>query len=55
MYLAKGQTGIMVVRDFDKLNAVKLADLADNEGKIISQSVNLESDLYKIASKYMFK
>lgn len=55
MHLNSGKTGVMVVRDFDQLSEVPLNDLVGSNGKMLSRTVNIGSDLYKIAAKYMFR
>ena len=55
MHLAAGKSAIMVVRDYDKLSEINLNDLVADNNKMLSRTVNIDSDLYKIAAKYMFR
>jgi ATP-dependent phosphofructokinase / diphosphate-dependent phosphofructokinase len=52
-YLLKGYTGIMVTRNFDKLSYIDLKEMLNSDGKIKSRSVDLNSDIYKIAKSFM--
>ncbi|MCB0310571.1 MAG: 6-phosphofructokinase [Bdellovibrionales bacterium] len=48
-FLLDGLSGFMVVRDYDRIGFVELAKLRDPTGKIQTQQVSLESDLYRVA------
>lgn len=54
-YLLDGQAGIMVVRDFDNLAFVPLANMLGPDGNIRTRKVDLNSDMYKVASSFMIK
>ncbi len=54
-FLLEGKTGIMVVRDYDKLTYVDLSSMADANGRIKSRRVDLNSDYYKVACNFMIK
>ena len=53
--LLGGESGVMVVRDHDNLGLVRLDDIADKDGHIKARTVNLESDLYKVARSFMVR
>ncbi|MCB0336481.1 MAG: hypothetical protein KDD62_09245, partial [Bdellovibrionales bacterium] len=54
-YLLDGQAGIMVVRDFDNLAFVPLVNMLGPDGTIRTRKVDLNSDMYKVASSFMIK
>lgn len=54
-YLLEGIGGITVVRDFDNLAYVPLGNFIDEAGDIHSRKVDLNSDIYKVASSFMIK
>ena len=54
-YLSEGLGGIMVVRDFDKLAYVKLEDMLDENNCIQSRKVEMDSDMYEVASSFMVR
>jgi len=52
-FLLEGLTGVMIVRDFEELSYINLKDISDENGVIQSRSVDLNSDMYKIAKEFM--
>ena len=54
-FLMAGKSGIMVVRNDDKLDYVELDTMADENGRIRSRQVDINSDFYRVASNFMIK
>lgn len=54
-YLMEGHGGIMVVRDFDNLAYVPLANMVDDNGQMRTRKVDLNSDMFRVASSFMVK
>ena len=55
-YLLEGQEGIMVVRDFDNLAYVPLESMVNQStGVLKTRKVDLNSDIYKVASSFMIR
>lgn len=54
-YLLEGHGGIMVVRDFDNLAYVPLSHMLDDSGTIRTRKVDLNSDMYRVASSFMVR
>jgi 6-phosphofructokinase 1 len=54
-FLQGGLSGVMVVRDFDALKPLPLAELVGADGKIRSRRVDLNSDLYRVAQGFMVR
>lgn len=55
-YLLEGKKGIMVVRDFDNLAWVPLEHMIDeNKLSLKTRSVDINSDVFKMASSFMNK
>ena len=54
-FLLEGKTGIMVVRNYDKLDYVTLESMTDESGRIAGRCVDLESDIYKVAFNFMIR
>lgn len=54
-YLLEGFGGITVVRDFDNLAFVPLINMVDEDGRIHSRSVDLTSDMFRVATSFMVK
>lgn len=54
-YLLEGHGGIMVVRDFDNLAYVPLSNLVDSSGHMRTRKVDLNSDIYRVASSFMVR
>lgn len=52
-YLLEGRTGIMVTKDFDSLGFIPLAEIIRPDGSILARGVDLNSDLYKVAQRFM--
>jgi len=52
-YLLEGQRDIMVVRDFDNLAYVPLSHMVDEDGRIRTRKVDLNSDVYRAARSFM--
>lgn len=52
-YLLEGLSGITIVRDFDNLAYVPLANMVEESGRVHSRVVDLNSDIYKVASSFM--
>jgi len=52
-FLLENRTGVMVTRDFDHLGFEPLADMIQPDGTIRARKVDLSSDLFKIASRFM--
>lgn len=53
--LRKGQSGVMVIREFDSIGSVPLSDMALPSGGIRSRKVDLDSDLYRVARSFMIR
>lgn len=53
--LLQGKSGVMVVRDYDKLDYVELESMTNQEDRIQSRQLDINSDLYKVASNFMIK
>jgi len=53
--LAEGQSDIMVTRDFDTIGAHPLAGMLDANGQMHSRTVDLNSDLYRVARGFMIR
>ena len=54
-YLLKGVSGCMIVRENDQIRAIPLESMIDAKGSIRSRSVDLNSDLYKVARSFMIR
>lgn len=54
-HIDDGRSGIMVVREFDKLSFQKLDEMVQWDGTIRSRKVDLDSDVYKIARSFMIR
>ncbi len=54
-YLLKGASACMIVRDDDQIGAIPLASMLDANGSIRSRTVDLKSDLYKVARSFMIR
>lgn len=54
-YLLEDKRGIMVVRDFDNLGYITLESMIDDRGFIRSRTVDLNSDLYRVARSFMIR
>ena len=54
-FLLEGKTGIMVVRNYDKLDYVTLESMTNESGRIAGRCVDLESDIYKVAFNFMIR
>ncbi|MCB0338665.1 MAG: 6-phosphofructokinase, partial [Bdellovibrionales bacterium] len=54
-FIAEGKSGVMVVRDYDRITYRNLEDLCGPDGKINSRTVNLSSDFYMVARSYMIR
>jgi ATP-dependent phosphofructokinase / diphosphate-dependent phosphofructokinase len=52
-YLLKGRSSVMITRNYDKLSCIELKEMLTPEGKIRSRSVDLSSDIYRIAKSFM--
>jgi ATP-dependent phosphofructokinase / diphosphate-dependent phosphofructokinase len=53
--LKQGLSGVMVVRDYDRLDYRYLSDMILEDGKISSRTVDLDSDYYRVASSFMIR
>ena len=53
--LLEGRTGVMVNRNYDRLGHQPLQDLISSDGSVISRSVDLNSDYYKVARSFMIR
>lgn len=52
-YLLEGLGGIMIVRDFDNLAYVPLVNLLGDDETLKTRKVDLNSDVYRVASSFM--
>jgi 6-phosphofructokinase len=52
-YLHEGLGGIMVVRDFDNLAYVPLVNMLGDDETLRTRKVDLNSDIYRVASSFM--
>lgn len=53
--LDAGKTDVMVARDFDAITAVPLASLLGADGAMMSRQVDLNSELYRVAQRFMIR
>jgi 6-phosphofructokinase 1 len=53
--LASGRSGVMVTRDFDTLGFQSLSEMIKSDGSMSSRTVDLTSDLYKVARSFMVR
>lgn len=53
--LLAGHSGIMVTRNLDTIGCMPLAELEQPDGRIRSRTVQLDSDLYRVARSYMIR
>ena len=54
-YLLSGNSGAIVTVDKGKLIPIKFADIINKEGRIKVREVDIDSDSYKVARKYMIR
>jgi 6-phosphofructokinase 1 len=54
-FLTEGKSGIMVTRDFDHLGFEPLEQMIQNDGFIRARKVDLNSDLYRVAQRFMIR
>ncbi len=54
-YLLDGKSGIMITRDFDHLGFEPLAEMLQSDGLIKARKVDLSSDLYQVARRFMIR
>lgn len=54
-HLLDGRSGIMITRDFDHLGFEPLADMIQPDGLVKARKVDLSSDLYRVAQRFMVK
>ena len=54
-YLLEGVGGVTVVRDFDNLAYVPLSAFVDENNRVHSRTVDLNSDIYRVATSFMIK
>jgi 6-phosphofructokinase len=52
-YLLEGKTAIMVTRDFDHLGYEPLERMMLHDGMVLARKVDLTSDLYQVALRFM--
>jgi len=53
--LLEGKSGVMVTRDFDTLGYQPLTEMIQDDGAVLSRTVDLSSDLYKVARSFMIR
>lgn len=53
--LMEGHSGFLVTKNYDSLGFVPLSELANEDGSIRARTVDLGSDLYKIARSFMIR
>ncbi|MCO6430338.1 MAG: 6-phosphofructokinase [Deltaproteobacteria bacterium] len=53
--MLQGKSGVIVTRDFDKIGHQDLRTVVPDEGEIITRQVHLDSDLYKVACRFMIR
>ncbi len=54
-FLLDGKSGVMVTRDFDHLGYISLADMVQKDGLVMARKVDLSSDLYQVARRFMIR
>lgn len=54
-FLAQGKTGFMVARNYDRLEAISLSQMLDQNDTIKSRRVDLNSENYKVARSFMIR
>lgn len=54
-YLTEGHGGIMIVRDFDNLAYVPLINMLGEDETLRTRKVDLNSDVYRVASSFMIR
>ena len=52
-FLLEGKSGIMVTRDFDHLGYEPLEQMMLTDGAVLARKVDLTSDLYRVALRFM--
>lgn len=53
--LLEGRSGFLVTKNYDSLGFIPLSELANPDGSIRARSVDLSSDLYKVARSFMIR
>jgi 6-phosphofructokinase 1 len=53
--LVNGITGVMVTRGFSEIGMVPLADLVTADGSIKARTVDVQSEVYKVARSFMLR
>ncbi|RMG42138.1 MAG: 6-phosphofructokinase [Candidatus Dadabacteria bacterium] len=54
-FLLEGRSGIVIVRNYDNIEYVKLSEMLTADGRIAARRVDLGSDFYKVARSFMIR
>lgn len=54
-FLSEGKSEVLIVRDGDNFSSIPLSSITDPDGNIKTRTVDLNSDLYRVARSFMLR